>query len=159
MREDVRLRFSSPSLRGATRKHRLEAQRGLRVVWVRVSGHRAVLALRPRLFAANFSAFGKSREKTGTYNEYCTIPKYPNPNDAKAALRFQSIFSRRSTKTCTTKSETDVFAQLKPTPKAMGFARAKVAMMDIVSVLLLAVCLAPRLIQLRSACCRLCYSA
>ena len=62
--------------------------------------------------AANFSAFGNNREKTGTYNEYCTIPKYPKPNDAKAALRFQSIFSRRSTKTCTTRSLTDVFAQL-----------------------------------------------
>ena len=84
-----------------------------------------------RDFAANFSAFGNNREKTGTYNEYCTIPKYPNPNDAKAALRFQSMFSRRSTKTCTTRSETDVFAQLKPTPKAMGLARAKVAMIDI----------------------------
>ena len=49
MREDVRLRFSGAGLCGAARKHRLEAQRGLRVVWLRVSRYRAVLAVCARL--------------------------------------------------------------------------------------------------------------
>ena len=78
-----------------------------------------------RDLAANFSACGNNRE-AGTYNEYC---RYLNSRseDGPVALPVD-VFSPLH-KDLHDQMETGL-AQLKPTPKAMGLARAKVAMID-----------------------------